>query len=557
MWIHIQFNKVAKMKKVLFALFLIFITSANLSAEKIIGVTAFKNLGNTPNLAWLEIGIAESISLKLRNVKEYIVIDRTNVDKVMKEIQLGQSGLIDEKTAKKAGKALNADVLVVGNFQSFGNQIRISAKIVEVESHRVLKQVQSTGLLDNIFNLEDDIALKIIDESKIEINKQIKDRINENYTKNLTAYEFFSKGQQFYYQTNYDMAIDMFEKAADIDKQYSLAYAGLGKAYASKYWHLKNYSSETNESLMEKSFKYSTRALEITPNLDEAHLSIAKYYQNVDESQVGGKWKKCEDATKRVLEINPNNGEGYFLLSRIYGYDDLKEEMYLKKSLKFNPFLVDAYNNLGIIYTSQKKYIQAEKAFRKAVELDPEYKTAYMNIGVIYDQQKQYAKAIDMYKTVIDKYPNYPLGLVNLGIGYRRLNKHDEAIKYFKKAVSVKPDYGFAWSEIGYYYLGKGEYREAIDNYQTALKFDPNNKYSLANIGLCYSRIGKYDEAIRYLTTAYNNNKDYAYPAGELANIYHTKLNDTAAALEWYKKALERDPKNSEFRNKVEELSGR
>jgi len=541
-------------RNIFIALFIMLFSPA-LFAETVIGVTAFNNLSKNSQLNWLEVGIADSVSFKLRNVQNYIVIDRTNVDKVLNEINLGQSGFIDEKTAKQAGKALNADILVVGNFQVYGKNVRIFAKLVEVESHKIIKQVQATGTMDDIFALQDQIALNIVEEQNIAISNETKDRMTERYTQNLSAYEFFAKGQKFYYQSNYESAIEMFKKAVAIDKKYSTAYAGLGKAYANLYWKQKNYANITNPSLLEKSFDYSKTAIKISPNLDEAHLSMAKYYQNVDDNKVPDKWTKCEEITKKVLEINPNNGEAYFLMSRIYGYDDAKEEMYLKQAISKNNFIADAHNNLGIIYTDQKKYEQAKAAFRKAIDVDPDYKTAYMNIGVVYDNEGKYQEALDMYKTVVEKHPNYPLGLVNVGIGYRRLKQYDEALKYFQRSVKVKPDYAFGWGEVAYIYLLKEDYKTSIKNYKISLKYDPKYKYSLANIGYCYVQIGEYDTAIKYLTECSDTHTDYDWPAGELGWVYRYKLNNNSEALKWYREALKRAPGNSSYQTSVDELS--
>ncbi|HMB19733.1 MAG TPA: CsgG/HfaB family protein, partial [Spirochaetota bacterium] len=282
----------------LMLLFIILITSEAF-AKKVIGVSAFTNLTKDNNITWLEIGIADSVSYKLRNVAEYIVVDRTNVDKLMQEVALGQTGVIDEASAKEAGKALGADLIVVGNFQKFGNQVRISARIVEVESHKVLKQVQATGILDQIFDLQDQIALKIIDETNVSITSSVKERIKNNATRNLSAYEYFVKGQKFLlFQLDYLEAIKMYNKAISIDKNYSLAYAGLGKAYSLRSWELRNYYNKNDPSLVEKSYRNSKKALEIDPNLDEAHVSLARYYQEVDQKKVPNKWKLCEQSAR-------------------------------------------------------------------------------------------------------------------------------------------------------------------------------------------------------------------------------------------------------------------
>jgi len=276
----------------------------SLFAEKVIGVSSFSNLTMDKSIAWLEIGLADSISYKLKNVQDYIVIDRVNVDKVLGEVQLGQSGVLDENKAKKAGKALGADIIVVGNYVKSGNRVRINAKLVEVESHKILKQVQSDGVIDNIFELQDEIALKIINQTNIAITQDVKNRITQNFTSNVSAYEYYVKGQEFVLnKLNYVKAIEMFNKAIGIDSNYSLAYAGLGKAYSLRYWELRNYANKIDASLIENSFKYSKKALEISPNLDEAHLSVARYYQEADENKYPNKWKLCEDETRKALDI--------------------------------------------------------------------------------------------------------------------------------------------------------------------------------------------------------------------------------------------------------------
>jgi len=420
---------------------LLLLVPAALVAETVIGVSAFTNLAGEKAVQWLEIGIADSVSHKLRNVRDYIVVERTNVDKIIHEVQLGQTGVLDDKKAKQAGKALGADIIVVGNFQKYGNRIRITAKLVEVESHKILKQVESTGVMDNIFELQDEIALKIIDQTNIKITADVKNRITENFTKNISAYEYYVKGMSnLLYQLNYLEAIKWFDKAIGVDKNYSLAYSGLGKAYSLRRWELKNYENRIDDSLLEKSYQNSRRALDLSPNLDEAHIALARYYQEVDDKKVPNKWKLCEAETRKAIEINPNNAEAYFLLSRIYGYNDAQEEKYLLISIEKNKFLTDAHNNLAVIYLDQKKLDLAEKYFKNTIEIDPEFKTGYMNLGVVYDRKGQLERALEMYQVVLKKYPTYILGLRNLGIGYRRLNRLDEAMAQFRKAVKVKSD---------------------------------------------------------------------------------------------------------------------
>ena len=544
-------------KPIIFVLIVAMALSVSaIPGKRVIGVTAFTNLSKDKNFDWLCIGIADTISYKLRNVQEYILVDRVNVDKIIGELQLSQSGLIDENTVE-AGKALGANILVVGNFQKFGNQIRITAKIVDVQSHTVINQVQVTGSLNDIFNLQDSIALGIIEKNDTTISTETKTKIVQNDTNNISAYEYFVRGQKFLlYQLDYEKAIEMYQKAISIDPNYAIAYAGLGKAYSLRSWALREYQNITDPTLVEKSFQSSKKALSLNPNLDEAHLSLARYYQEVDEKKVPNKWALCEQETRKALEINENNAEAYLLLSKIYAYDIPKSEMYLKQAIEKNKFLVDAQNNLGIIYLNRGDLDTAYTYIKNAIDIDENYVIGYMNLGVIYEKRGQYDKALEMYKMAVSKYPNYILGLRNLGIGYRNLNRLDEALETFFKALKIKKDDAQTLSEIGYVYLLKADYNKAIDYFKQSLKFDPSYRYSLANLGWCLVQQGKYSEAIPYLEKAHNDNQDYAWSAGYLGWLYENKFQDANKALYWYGEALKRDPNNQDYRNAYNRLSG-
>lgn len=523
--------------------------------KKVIGVTAFTNLSKDTSFDWLCIGIADTISCKLRNVQEYILVDRVNVDKIIGELQLSQSGLIDDNKVE-AGKALGASILIVGNFQKHASQIRITAKIVDVQTHAVIHQMQVTGTINEIFTLQDTLALGIIEKNQTAITNETKTRIITNDTHNISAYEYFVKGQTFLlYQLDYVKAIEMYQKAVSIDPKYAAAYAGMGKAYSLRSWELREYYNTYDPALIEKSFKNSKKALSLNQDLDEAHLSLARYYQEVDQSAIPNKWALCEDETRKALSINENNGEAYLLLSKIYSYDAKQSEIYLRQAIEKNKFLVDAHNNIGIIYLERGDLDTAFSYFSNAIDIDENYVIGYMNLGIIYEKRSQHEKALEMYKIAVKKYPHYLLGLRNLGIGYRNLNMHDEALDSFFKALKIKKDDAQTLSEIGYIYLLKADYTKAVDYFKQSLKFNPSYRYSLANLGWCLVQQEKNKDAVPYLEKAHNDNSDYAWPAGYLGWLYETKFQDTTKALHWYGEALKRDPHNNDYRDSYNRLS--
>ncbi len=540
--------------------FLLVIISNSLFAEKVIGVTKFENLTKNQELEWLGSGIADAITFKYSKVKDIIIVDRTNVEKIMQEIELGQYGLVDKKSAKNVGKALGADMLVSGSFVKMGNNVRISAKLVEVESHKIINQVQIDGTIDDIFKLQDDVAINLIkgEGSEVRLSDAEEKRITSSHkAKNLSAYEFYSKGQDFYIKNQYYEGIEMFTKAIEIDSNYDLAYTGLSKSYSSLFWHVSAILEKPEDpSLLDKSYEYANKALKLNPDLDEAHISLSKYYQNVKIEKVSNKWEMCEREAKKALSINSNNAEGLYILSRVYATNQVKEEEYLKKALDKNRFLVGAQLSMGILYYNQNKYNLAESYMKKTIEIEPKYFLAYSWLGFLYNKKGELNKAVELYESVLKKYPDYTYIIRNLGIYYRDLKRTDDAMAQFRKAVRLKENDHMSWHEIGSIYMNKGEYDESIGYFKKALKIQPEYYYSLANMGYSLSMKGDYDGAFTFLEKAYNLHSDKDWPAGHIGWIYKNKRIDKSKARIWYERASKRNPNDSSYKKYLNELDG-
>lgn len=105
--------------------------------EGIIAVLDFNN--NSPNKNWnyMEKAIAEIFSAKLSNYPNFKVVERERIDRILKEITLSQSGLVDVHTAVKVGKILGATAMVMGSVTQLGETIVVSARLVDVETGQI------------------------------------------------------------------------------------------------------------------------------------------------------------------------------------------------------------------------------------------------------------------------------------------------------------------------------------------------------------------------------------------------------------------------------------
>ena len=113
--------------------------------KKTIAVLNFVN--NSPNKNWnyMESGVAEILSTNLSNYSEFNVVERENLEKVLKEQSLIMSGVVDLQTAAQIGKILGANIIILGSITQLGKTIVVSAKLVDVETAQVLSGQMVNG----------------------------------------------------------------------------------------------------------------------------------------------------------------------------------------------------------------------------------------------------------------------------------------------------------------------------------------------------------------------------------------------------------------------------
>jgi len=190
------------------------------------------NLVNGSDNNWIGAGFAETLTTKLCKVKEVNLLEREQLSKILDEIKFQKSGLVDESTAVKTGKMHGVDVMVFGSYQVMGDSLRVSARFVDVETRKVIETAEATGKVDDIFKLQDNIAFSLMDSLKIVLAEKEKKEVKVNPTEDLTAYQWFSKGQYEYNLKLYDKAIEMYRKAISTNSKYANAYFIMADAYS-------------------------------------------------------------------------------------------------------------------------------------------------------------------------------------------------------------------------------------------------------------------------------------------------------------------------------------
>ena len=204
----------------------------------VIAVMPFANLTGQKEYDWLSTGIGEVFTTKLGGLPYFNLVERIKISEILKEMELGQTGLIDENTAPQVGKMLGAEGLVTGSFQIVGQAIRMDARLLDVETGRVYAFAGAFGELDKIFEAQDRIAASFLDALNAPLTNQDQLLLASKPTTSMEAFKLYSQAVDTY--TPEGSALDdeqriaLLNQSTHIDPNFPMAYLGLGYIYAVK-----------------------------------------------------------------------------------------------------------------------------------------------------------------------------------------------------------------------------------------------------------------------------------------------------------------------------------
>ncbi len=523
----VKINRFKKTKYFVLALGLILTLSLPAFAEKRIAVLPFDVPDSRPDMKQFGVGITDTITIALGNVKEYIMIDRSQLQNILKEQTIQHSGFIDSEKAVKLGKLMGAEVLIIGAIQHEGATYRITARLTEVESGKIIKAVQVTG--NSIFDLQDKLAFEIIGQIDCTLTDKLIIKMKKiiNATRNVNAYDLYIKGRNEYLlftQKGYEEAISLFDKALQLDQNYTLALASKAEAQA-----LLSSELEVNG----KPYKYLLETAEINANqaikqndeLGDVHRALSTIYK------LQGRFEDGKKEAQEAIEMNPNDADAYYLLwANSQGKLD---DPVIQKAITLNPYIIKKHLAIGYAYFKQKKFQEAISVYQELIKVNPDFIMAYVGLGYAYDQIEDFDNAAKAFQDAVSLKDSVADGHAGLGYIYFRKGKIKESIAEFKKAITINPNYSFAHGNLGYVYFETGKKEEAFKEFQTAIQINPDNFYARNGIGYYYYDKGEYEKALDQFWTALGTNYKDTDAHYNIALVYKAKgqINEAITVL--------------------------
>ncbi len=460
-----------------------------------IAVLPFTNLSADPEQQYFCDGMAEEIINSLAQVEGLRVVARTSAFS-FRERQVD---------IREIGKELNVRTLLEGSVRKAGNRVRITAQLVSVAdgyhlwSEKYDRDVGQLCCPEDIFAIQDEISLAIVDRLKVKLLGEEKAKLLKRHTGNLDAYDLYLKGRYFWNRrTEADIkkSIEYFNQAIHTDPRYALAYAGLADSYIT----LQDYSSVPPQQLHPKAKEAAEKSLEIDGTLAEAHTSMGQVAFRYWD------WKGAEKEYKRALELNPNYPTAHHWYALLLMYSGrFDEAVYqIEKALALDSLSLVINRNVALVLFYARRYDQALTALQKTFELDPNFSLVHATLGRIYLQKSRYEEALAEAQKEKELLRGWDQQLESwIGITYARMGRKKEAREVLEDFIRrseetyVSPYYiaelcfglgekesGFRWLEKAYQERDSCLLEIKVDPGFDSVRDDPRFKVLLKKVGL-------------------------------------------------------------------------
>jgi serine/threonine protein kinase/Tfp pilus assembly protein PilF len=408
-----------------------------------VAVLPFVNVNNDPNAEYLSDGLSDSIidSLShLPNLKKVISLSSA----------LRYKGKQTDPQA--VGRELNVRAVLMGRLTQHGDDLSISAELVDVTDNKRLWHGQYDRKLADVLKLQGEIAQEISEGLRLKLTNTEKQRLTKSYTDNPEAYRLYLLGRFYRNQRSNQKAIDYLEQVIKKDPNYAPAHAQLAYTYASASasdWFPRKEARERMEWAVQ-------RALELDDTLGDAHAALAI---------IADDWSVQTRELQRALELDPNSADVHAFYARVLWARRRIDEaiLHMKRAVELDPLSPALQTDLGKILYSAGQRDRAMEQYRKALELNPNYFGAHHNLARLYLAEGRYEEAIAEAEKMSANAPNEGLGRAFLGYTYAVAGKRAEAEKILHELKELSKQRHVNPAEFALIYTGLGDKNRAFE----------------------------------------------------------------------------------------------
>jgi TolB-like protein len=334
--------------------------------HKSIAVLPFENLSEDKANVYFADGIQEEILTRLSRIRDLKVISRTSTQRF-------------KNTAEQIpdiAKQLGVATILEGSVRKAGDKVRVHVQLIDAENDAHLWAERYDRQLDDIFEVESDIAGKIAEALQATLTGAERRAIAARPTKSTEAHELYLKGRYHwrnFYAPGYERVREYFEQAVALDASYAPAYNGLGLYYA---WAAAN--AIFPPDVWPLAEEYARKSLSLDDTWPEAYNTLAAveiYYKR--------NWAAAERAFQRGMELDPNFGDLHSHYGMCLAYLGRFEEAIAQteRAMQLDPFFPGTNVHYGTLLFFSRRYDRAAAQLAKTLDLYPDNPAAHEYFG--------------------------------------------------------------------------------------------------------------------------------------------------------------------------------
>jgi TolB-like protein/DNA-binding winged helix-turn-helix (wHTH) protein/Flp pilus assembly protein TadD len=420
-------------------------------AIRSLAVLPLDNLSGDAAQNYFADGMTDELITDLAQISALRVISRTSV-MVYKGAR---------KPLPQIARELNVDAVVEGTVLRAGDQVRITAQLIDASTDKHLWSQSYEGELRDTLALQDRVARAIAEQIQINLTPREQAALKSVRVVNPEAYESYLKGRYFWNKRTADglrVALAYFNQAIEEDPNYAQAYSGLADTYALLGdWQ---YAVMTPTEADPKSKAAALKAVELDSSLGEAHNSLAFALDGFDWNLDSG-----EKEFRRAIELSPGYATAHHWYAwhlALFGqYDEAIAEM--KKAESLDPLSLIINADLAELLMLAHSYDESMRQSRKTIEMDPNFAMAHNQLAQAYLQEHMYKEAVVELQKAVQLSAGSPTCIANLARAYALSGQRSESVKLMSDLkMSSTPGFSHA-SEIAVIYVSLGDTDQAMN----------------------------------------------------------------------------------------------
>ena len=400
--------------------------------DRSIAVLPFVDMSPAKDQEYMSDGIAEEILNLLARIRELRVISRSSAFSFKnKEVDI-----------PSIGEQLNAAFVLEGSVRTAGDQVRITAQLIDAQTDTHLWSHTYDRQLQDIFQIQDDIAAAVVDELKV----TLLDEAPRSQPIDTEAYALVLQARYYWNRRapgDEQKVLEMYQEAVELAPAYAPAWAGLSVAYAV---HARKGRMDLEEG-QRLAHEAAEKAVELDPDSTHALVRMAQALARASDED------GSLAALRRAYELDPDDPLVLGVMSvhlRTTGKFD-EAVKHIERAEKVDPLGAIWPANKGIALTMAERFDEAKHAYARALELNGNLDTYNRAMADIYIFKGEYDKALEALRDVpIEREWTIRHAIAEYGVG--NVDKTEEIIEYIKDTAGP-----FLATSMAAIYAARGE----------------------------------------------------------------------------------------------------